>query len=150
MSTRVSKFLALTAAEKSLFLSATTLSPFFSLGLRIGGLARFQSWLEPSELASAKSPTIAEVSKLGALVNSAAFHSLAPTTCLTRSLLLRWLLQRRGIQAQLRIGVRSLEGTIEAHAWLEYQGKPINDAHDVAQRFAAFDEEISPKAFSIR
>jgi hypothetical protein len=51
------------------------------------------------------------------------------------------------VNSDLRIGVRLIEGRLEAHAWVEYQGKPINDTQDVSERFAAFDGPLSPKSF---
>jgi hypothetical protein len=148
MTGKLAKFLALTGAEKGLFLTAVMLLPLFWLGLRVFGLARFQAWLERAPLAARNSPSVAELSDIGTLVNSAARYAPGPVTCLTRSLLLRWLLRRRGIVSNLRIGVQLTQGRLDAHAWVEYQGVPINDAPDVAERFAAFDEPLSPEAFS--
>ena len=85
---------------------------------------------------------------LGTLVNTAARHALGPATCLTRSLLLRWLLHRRGAQTDLRIGVKLDQGRLDAHAWVEAGGIPLNDSPDVAERFAPFAQPLSPEAFN--
>lgn len=60
-------------------------------------------------------------------------------TCLTRSMVLWWLLRRRGIQSDIRFGVRRDGGEILAHAWVESAGQVINDRPDIHQVFAAFD-----------
>ena len=40
--------------------------------------------------------------------------------CLTKALVAKWLLDRRGYCTQLRIGVKKAEqGQLEAHAWIE-------------------------------
>jgi hypothetical protein len=148
MTGKLSKFLALAGAEKRIFLSAVMLLPLFWLGLRVFGLARFQARFERSPLGEQKSLPITALSGIGTLVNSAAHYAPGPVTCLTRSLLLRWLLRRRGIASKLRIGVQLTEGRLDAHAWVEVEGIPINDAQDVAQRFAVFNEPLSPQAFS--
>jgi len=148
MNSKLAKFLALSGAEKGLFLTAAMLLPLFWLGLHVFGLARFQAWLERSPLGEQKSLPITALSDIGTLVNNAAHYAPGPVTCLTRSLLLRWLLRRRGIASKLRIGVQLTEGRLDAHAWVEVEGIPINDAPDVAQRFAAFDDPLSPEAFS--
>ena len=148
MTSKLAKFLVLTGAEKRLFLSALMLLPLFWLGLRVFGLARLQAWIEHSPRAKKTSYSVTELQGIGTLVNSAAHYAPGPVTCLTRSLLLRWLLRRRGIESGLRIGVQLVQGQLDAHAWVEYQGVPINDAADVAQRFAAFDDTLSPEAFS--
>jgi len=148
MTGKLSKFLALTAAEKGLFLKTAMLSPLFWLGLRVFGLARLQSWIDHSPLAKKTSYSVTKLQGIGTLVNSAAHYAPGPVTCLTRSLLLRWLLRRRGIASDLRIGVQLVQGRLDAHAWVEVAGVPINDAPDVGQRFAAFNEPLSPRAFS--
>ena len=67
---------------------------------------------------------------------------------LTRSLVLGWLLQRRGVATELRIGVRLVGGVLDAHAWVEYLGVPVNDRRDVAPQFGPFSGSAAPPAFS--
>ena len=69
-------------------------------------------------------------------VEIAARNHLYPMLCLRRSLVLRWLLARQGVPTRLRLGVRRDEGKVAAHAWLEYEGRPVTDPPDVAERFA--------------
>ncbi len=52
------------------------------------------------------------------------------TRCLQRSLVLRWLLGRRGIESRLRVGVLKTDGAMTAHAWVEVAGEPVNDTRD--------------------
>ena len=49
--------------------------------------------------------------------------------CLPRSLALWTMLQRAGIDAILRIGMRT-DGSGEAHAWVEHDGCPIGEQVD--------------------
>lgn len=136
---RLAKFNALSWPERRTLLAAMAWLPLFWLGLRCFGLQRLQAWLQRPTAASAGSLTRAEIARMGALVNSAARWAPIPATCLTRSLLLGWMLRRRGVASQLRIGVRLVQGTLAAHAWVEYEGVPINDQPDVGQQFAAFE-----------
>jgi len=73
------------------------------------------------------------------MVRIAAEHGFLRVNCLERSLTLWWLLGRRGIESQLRIGVRTASGQFEAHAWVERDGIALNDSNDVGQRFSPFD-----------
>lgn len=57
--------------------------------------------------------------------------------CLVRSLVLWSVLRRRGIPAELRLGV-ARAGGFAAHAWVEVDGTAVNDAPDVAARYAPF------------
>ena len=70
-------------------------------------------------------------------------------TCLDRSLLLWFVLLQHGLDGDLRIGVaRSEDGSgIDAHAWVEFDGLVLNDAPDVATRFAVFDEDPTGLVF---
>ncbi len=62
--------------------------------------------------------------------------------CLRQSLVLWWLLHRQGINSDLRIGVQRHQNHFQAHAWLEYNGFPLNEQQDVQQRFATFNQPI--------
>lgn len=48
-------------------------------------------------------------------------------TCLSRSLALWVILRRRGVETELQIGYRKRGDQFEGHAWLEFQGDPINE-----------------------
>jgi hypothetical protein len=144
---RIARFLVLTWPERRVFLAAFVLLPLFKLGLRVAGLRRVQSWLErPRQTAGGRDGL--DIKRIGALVNSAAHHGLGPANCLTRSLYLVWLLRRRGVNAELRIGVRMNGASLDAHAWVEYAGVPINDREDIAAEFAAFDAPVSSSLFT--
>ena len=62
------------------------------------------------------------------------------TTCLDRALALFRLLRAEGLAAELRIGVRTSEGALEAHAWVEHNGVVLLD--EEASRFVAFDAPV--------
>ncbi len=48
---------------------------------------------------------------------------------------------QHGIDGDLRIGVARDGDAIDGHAWVEYRGQVLNDAPDVATRFAVFDDD---------
>jgi hypothetical protein len=75
-------------------------------------------------------------------------HTGLNGTCLTRSLTLYWLLRRRGISTDLRLGARQRDNIFQAHAWLEYHGRVINDAADVAEGYAVFPFHPGPDTTS--
>ena len=70
-------------------------------------------------------PWVPPLARLAWLVDVAGRYAPAGATCLKRSLVLSWLLARRGIATTLRIGVARRDGGIEAHAWLERDGQVI-------------------------
>lgn len=73
---------------------------------------------------------LALAERLHRLVGWAARLHWPPKTCLLRSLTLRWMLARRGIDSRLRIGVRRVQADILAHAWIELAGQPVGETPD--------------------
>ena len=144
----VSIYRALPAREQKVLLVSLALLPLFWVGLRLAGLQRFQEWLDRFPVTRRLPLSQAEAAALGVAVNRAANHVLGPANCLTRSLLLRWLLRRYGMTSDLRIGVRFEQGKLRAHAWVEKDGIPVNDRAEVVSCFSAFDQPVSPEMFS--
>ncbi len=66
--------------------------------------------------------------QLARLVAITANHGPYRATCLRQSLALWWLLRRRGLVADLRIGVRKDAGNLQAHAWVEHRGEPLGQS----------------------
>ena len=148
-SSRLAQLCALTAAQQRTLLAAWLWLPLFWLGLRFMGLPRLQAWLQRRPLAvdPARALTLPAIQALGDAVNIAARHTPFPATCLSRSLLLGWLLRRRGVASDLRIGVRLTNGVLDAHAWVECAGLPVNDRPDIAAQFASFGDIVPLDAF---
>jgi hypothetical protein len=144
---RLSQFRALSAADQRMFVIAAASLPLIWVGLRAMGLSQLLSLLQRGHLPTATPLQLRDIQKLGELVNAAARHNPFPATCLSRSLLLVWLLSRRGVKSSLRIGVRLTQGALEAHAWVECDGIPVNDRADVSQRFEPFADPLPATAF---
>lgn len=106
------------------------------LGLRWRSFRHVQAILAVPRPPAPPADADAAIRRVTRLVDIAARHHLYPMTCLRRALVLQWLLGQRGILADLRIGVHKETGGLVAHAWLEYNGAPVGDARDVADRFA--------------
>ena len=135
--------------SRGLLLLSALLLPLFWLRVRLLGRERFAPADTPAAAAGegAASPeTRAELAQIGRLVNIAAAQVLPEGNCLTRSVYLQWLLRRRGIASDLRLGVQLQGGELLAHAWVEYAGMPINDSADVAERYPPFGRPLSSGA----
>ena len=142
-----SLFLALPSAQKLTFANAALLLPVVWVCLRVAGLPRCRAWLRRWPAGRSRTLTTEQMQELGRLVNAAAIRTIGPAHCLTRSLLLDWLLQRHGVSSHLRIGVRVTQGRLCAHAWVEFEGLPLNDRADVALEFAPFADLLPLEAF---
>lgn len=58
--------------------------------------------------------------------------------CLEQSLALYLLLRRRGVPAELRLGVQVYP--FYAHAWVELHGEPVNEDRETVETFRALPE----------
>ena len=132
------RFRVLPGDHKRVFIEASLCMPFIWIAVHSLGLPHLQALLHRPLLRHG-SLTSSDIQALSALVNAASKRSPAPTTCLTRSLYLAWLLRRRGVPAEFRIGVRIANGVLAAHAWVECGGSPVNDKDDIAKDFAPFE-----------
>ncbi len=149
---RIAKFRRLTSWERKVFLRALLMLPLSAMGLRALGLRRVQAILSRVPRPDARDGTDerSRVAGVMRLVAAAARHGPHRASCLPRSLVLQRLLREAGIQSELRLGVRKVGGSLEAHAWLERGGEPLGETAEVHQRFAAFNDAIAPRTESLR
>jgi hypothetical protein len=147
-------FWRLKPAERRIVLEAATTLSATWVGLRVLGFRRWNATIErfPFEKsveadrrsASRVNPsTVDMASAIAMKLDLAARHLFFRTNCLERSLALRWLLRRRGIAAELRIGARKESALFEAHAWIELDGVVLNDPDEEHLHFAPFKGEIT-------
>lgn len=142
------KFRALRISERRTFLLALFCLPIVWVALRAIGLRRLQTFLLRLPAPGANACTRDEALRIATLVGIAARRVPFPTTCLTRAMLLGWMLRRTGSMCELRIGVRLQEGALSAHAWIEYQGAPLNERADIGEQFLPFADILPPGAFA--
>lgn len=131
---RLRAFLALAPGERRALLRAWGWIWASRAGLRIFGLARtLHAWRRPARPGAAW-PAAAR------WIGIAGRRCPGGDNCLVRSLALLGLLRDAGIAAELRVGVGPTAPPLDAHAWVEVDGVPVNDAPDVAARYAPFGD----------
>ena len=136
--------------ERGLFFLALLLLPVTALALWLLGLRRTQAVLmrlapAPNPLGEGKENSRSQQALVIArIVRAAASHGPYRANCLKQSLVLWWLLRLRGIDSDLRLGVSKAAAGMEAHAWVECGGRPLNDREDVSLRFTPFHRAIVP------
>jgi hypothetical protein len=120
------------------------------VGLRLAGFRRWKNvlaWLAPSLNTTARQADALQRQSAEAIARmaaAAARNFFFETNCLEQSLVLWWLLRRRGIAAELRIGARKEFERFEAHAWVEVDSAVLNDASAEHRHFVPFDGPITP------
>ena len=119
--------------------------PAAAIVVRWRGLGAARRWLGRSA-GRALPPKASDGERVGEIVGGFKIGlRRAPYkgNCLSRSLALSWLLLRQGIACDLRIGVRTHEGSLQAHAWVEHHHQVLNDAPDVAAHYRPFAERFN-------
>jgi hypothetical protein len=150
MMERWQKFWQLSGYERGVALEAAGGLFATWLGLRLAGFRRWKSvlaHLAPSAdtIARQQTPSQKESAEVIARMAAAAARNVfLGTNCLEQSLVLWWLLRRRGIAAELRIGARKEFERFEAHAWVEVDSAALNNAGAEHLHFVPFDGPISP------
>ena len=133
---RLRKYLALPPAERAIVLHSLLLLPAVAVLLRLRGMERTSAWLARFGASAAGDASTLAPREIAALVGAAA--GLLRSRCLPRSLVLRHFLRDRAASAQIRLGVaKRADGSLSAHAWVEFDGSPLNDGPDVYERYAA-------------
>lgn len=131
------KLFQLSPGERVILGQAWGLFFLVELGLRILTFKRLLALCRRASLtrregsARGLSPS---VPRLVWLVEVAGRHTPIKATCLKKTLVLSWILGRRGIPTELRIGVARHDGVFSAHAWLEREEQVIL-GHQEAERY---------------
>jgi hypothetical protein len=144
---QLQRFRALDSASRGLFLRGVLVLPLIALSVTFYGFRATQATLQrllsflhgvvrPAH-ASIRVP--AGVSRTARMVRAAARRGVVHPTCLEESLALWWLLGRQGIAATLRLGTRKAGSQLEAHAWVECDGRALNQDDGLHRHYAAFD-----------
>jgi hypothetical protein len=141
------RFRKLPAAERGILLQALVLLPLTAAALRTIGFRRWKLFLtkftaQKNLNAPVTPESLQSARRYGRMVKSAADEGVVHGKCLEQSLVLWWLLLRKHILAELRIGARQSDKGFEAHAWVEVQGNIVNDSNDVLSDYAPFKKDI--------
>src|SRR5262249_38148149 len=143
---RLRRFKELPAPARRIFLRAAALLPWVALRLRLKGFQVTKNALQsfrkynPREISG---ETTVQAQLTARMVRAAARYGFGNPSCLEESLVLLHLLNVQGIAAQLRIGVKKNIPQFEAHAWIELDGKPLNESEALHDHYAPFEAEFS-------
>ena len=135
---------ALTLKEWQLLIIAVVMLPVVALSLRLAGYNRTRNLLSKfiSEKAghnTRQQPDTGEAKNIARMVSAAANYGPYRANCLKQSMVLWWLLARRGLESEIRFGVRKEPGEeFGAHAWVEYEGINLIDSEVLREQVAQF------------
>lgn len=139
MSGRLARWLELPPGERWLLLELMGGLPVLSALLRVFGVVRTRRWLERisrnAAPRTAESDDLDSAQRLAQLADIAGRRGAITATCLRQSLLVYWLLRRRGLAPELKIGVRKEQSAFDAHAWVELRGVALGQTNLVHSPF---------------
>ena len=145
MRPNLARMLSLSPDQRRVALASVVLLPAVQTSLHLRGFNRTARTLATRSERSAVPTEPNKARPAAEAVALVAGRSLVGARCLCRSLVLWFLLRRRGIDAQLVIGAQaSVNGELPAHAWVEVSGEPVNDAPDIRERFGSFELQLPP------
>lgn len=120
---RLRRWRQLPGPERGLALRLALLLPMVDLSLRLSGFqrskARMARLIGPQPPIVADAAAILQAQRLADLARSVGANSPWRTTCLRQALVVWWLLRRKGLPAELKIGVLRKSTPLQAHAWVE-------------------------------
>lgn len=134
----ISGLLRLTWRERGLLAAALVLLPVTAVLLRAGWFRHLSdSAAAPASRRDVRGGPAEEAvaQSTARMVAAAAHYGPYRATCLPQSLVLQWMLRRQGIGTELRFGVRRVGGALDAHCWVEHQGRPLIDSPLVYTKF---------------
>lgn len=104
-----------------------------NLTLRFLGFAKAVRWARRVAGTAERPGSAAIVPEVCRRVALAAVFFPGRARCLEQSLALYLLLRRRGVPAELRLGVQPYP--FHAHAWVELNGAPLNELPEIVSEF---------------
>ena len=81
------------------------------------------------------------------MITLASRYHFINANCLPKSLALKWMLAKKNIHSELKMGLNLDNNDFQGHAWLQRDNIILNDHHDVALRYP-LEQEINQKPLS--
>lgn len=126
------------ADEWRVLIAASCLLPLIAISLRVLDYPRTRNLMGRFVTRAGRGAAPqTQVDRVTRLVGVAARHGVCRANCLHHALAVWWLLARRGIETNLRIGVRKDHAGFSAHAWIERDGMIIVGGADSPDRYHA-------------
>ena len=139
----IHRFLRLTGGERRIVLEVAAALPATRIAMRIAGYSICRTALARNAAAGKAHSDVAKAEnaqKIARLASVTASNLFFRSTCLEQSLVLCWVMRRRGFAPLLRVGARKDVDRFEAHAWVELDGIVMGDVSGEHQHFTPFEE----------
>ena len=139
----VARWRELTGQQKAQLLLLLVALPATGALIRIFGFQKASKIcarvVSSAPLRPTTSEDIADAESLASLAAIAGRRGPVSASCLRQSLVVRACLRQRGLDAQLKIGVKKDVNGLDAHAWVELDGIALGQRDLSHQPFKAVD-----------
>ena len=110
--------------------------PVVDMLIRVIGIRRTVEFILRSKksLKNTSSDTLMNARQVLRSLKTGVEQTFWKGNCLSRSIVLHGLLERKGISSELCIGVRN-KPKFKAHAWVEHRGTPLNAGPNVYRNY---------------
>lgn len=127
MRSKLTKAWRLTRAEWAVLVEAVLLLLIVRAGTRLWPIKRLVALMEAGKLLRGLSPAGPRIApeRIAYLVEVASRHHFPRPTCLMKALVVYRLLRKQGLAVKLILGATKSTGKLEAHIWLEHQGRVL-------------------------
>ena len=112
------------------------------LAIRFAPHVRWRHWLESTANSSGANQKELDINFIITSSERVARHHVCAMNCLRRTMAQKMMLARRGVSAQVHIGVKKETAGFAAHSWLTYQGRVLNDSDDVTERYVELERAL--------
>lgn len=147
MSSKIQKLRELSLQEWQLLLAAVVMLPVVALSLRLAGFNRTRTLLNrfiSKKPGVSGQPEMDQAQNIARMLSVAARYSPLQANCLRQSLVLWWLLARRGLESEIHFGVqKDPEEEFGAHAWVECNGINLIDSEVLQKQVAQFRKAVN-------
>jgi hypothetical protein len=145
MRARFVRLLPIARRQPLVVLTSLILLPAVRLSLRLRGFGRTSNALAALSMTEPHEPDLTRTRQVADAVALVAGRRVVGAQCLARTLVLWFLLRRRGVDARFVLGADAPgPDGLSAHAWVEVADEPLNEPKDVRARFGQFDLQLPP------
>jgi hypothetical protein len=147
---RAGTFRRLDADDRRLLVTAYASLALVDIALRALGFRRLMARVPEAHEGTVRAAQHRRAGRFAYWLEVASHRHVVRARCLHRSLALHFWLRRKGLPSQLRIGVMKADGALMAHAWVEMEGRVVNDRQADVAAFAVLDGLDAAAALSNR
>ena len=149
MTILLGKYCRLPISDQWLFWRMAILLPFIEMSLHSFGFKKTVRLLQKfsRRRKGKQTDTVRQIIRHRQILQRICRYMPYTGRCLSQSLVLGVFLSHQGIHTTLQFG-QQVKPYFKAHAWLEYDGQPVNEGKKIREQYQVFGQSMITKTFS--